>query len=313
MNDLVSVLRIDIRQGRTDNLRHWVHQLPIGLTWSVLMNTYANDIGCAPLATYIWKKYKEGDILAAYEVANTLSLQKKSRTTRFAATLFWKATIHEPEPFRKLLGQIVGDLQSVYRYDWDPYLQFRVFAAAAAVGPTEEAWDTIMEIATVLGKSILRNLAALRSMHKLTEQIEFFVLALISLTQPGEWEIPEPTMCPRPYVSPTWSEEVPDYCHDLTTSTGWMLIAEISLARKYTPVRAMKFGIRMYYKASLWVSNERTNCVSQIYKHFSLLVDLNETQQLEDAIRTRIKLASVLRKLPRTRGILGLMKNPRDY
>jgi hypothetical protein len=319
VNELVSVLRIDIRQGNTENLRHWINQLPLQLVWSVLLNTYANDIGCAPLATHIWKKYKEGDILAAYDVANSLCVQKKSRTVRFVTTVFWKNSFSETEPFKKLLGQLVGDLQSAYRYNWDPHLQFRIFAAASkldAVG-IEDAWEYIMEISAVLGKPILRNLAALRSMYKLTDHIEFFIFGIVAITQPGEWEISEPAN-PKPFVSPTWIEPVPDYCHDLTTQDGWDGIAIVSLDRGYTPIRAIKWGVQMYYKASLKVSNERTNIVTPIYKQYSIITDthceLNPPKGLENSLNMRLQTIKMLQKMPRKKGILNeILNNSKNF
>ena len=305
MDETVAALRNDIRKGQTDDLRYWISQPPLPSVWSIILTTYATDIGCAPLATHVWKSYKKGTIVDAYDCAYTLSQQYKSKTTRYLTTILWKGQrIPEPAPLCELLGTLVGNLQSAYRYDWDPYLQFRTLVAASNISDPTQVWEQLLEISPILSRDILRNLAALRSMHKVTGHIEFLVLALVSITQPGEWEIPISPII-KPFVSPTWTQEVPEECHDILTNKGRRMLVSIAWNKKMTTHKAIMFGIRNYYNVSLAVSNERVNCTTTIYKQYAIAADLGFPDQ--EKLSLRLRTLSVLRKLPKRSKILELL------
>lgn len=301
MSTLRNVLQIDIRKGITKNLSEWVQRIPLDIVWNILLLTYAQDVGTAWMAKYIWKKYKENTVNAAYEVAYILATSPKSRLVRWVTKIFWKVPGDGSGSFRKSLGEIVGNLQSAYRYDWDPYLQYKVFKDCS--NTTEDVWEYLLEVTPILGHHIFQNIAALRSMCKVTNCAEFLVLAIISITQPGEWQ--EFVIPNIPPPNKKTDKEIPDYCYDITTGEGWSILRELAEDMELELPDAISFGIENYYKTSLRTKNERKHILSPIYKKYALDIDLDKFNCYE--LDYHIHTVSVLRRLPRKNGIFDTL------
>lgn len=292
---MTSNLKIDIRMGNTHMIPKLVSEIPLDKVWLVLLETYAKDVGNVPFATDVWRLYKINTMEAAIELAIQLALQPKFRLTRWISGIVKKIKMPSDGDICKLIGRMVGNLQSAYRYDWDPYLQYQIFAAVSHITDFTKVWEYIIEIAPILGKNILFCLASLKAMHKLTNQIEFFILALVSITQPGEW-------CINGEIITSCENGVPSYCYDLETEIGWNVIRDISNYRNYTRKEAIEFGIKKYYNTVLKVTNERNYITLPIYKYHARRLDLDKFNLSQ--FENHLKILSIIRKLPRKNGII---------
>ena len=308
-DELLCLFSRSVRMGITNDLPYLCRKIPGTVLWDTLLRLYARDCGIAPLATYVLERYTTATTESAYEVAWVLSQVPKSRMVNFAHTVFWKAWPHGPKrrPALELLGQVVGNLQSAYRYDWDPVTFYEMMRAMGRLGTPEAqkpVWEYLDSVSTILrsGSNTIRdNLLALRRMQELTGIREFFVLAVISVSQPGEWAgpiVPKVPPMAIPKKAPKVTREVVDLM-DITTKRGVAMVRSCVESGIISGSEAITVGIRNYYNVSLCVTQERPNILVHILKKYARSIDTDPTNWDPETLWGRIRLLGIARKIPK--------------
>jgi hypothetical protein len=348
-DELMSVLAIDIRMGRVENVKNWVTKLSSHSAWKCLFQIYVNDVGVgAPtLASYIWNKYSNVEPFPkeAIKVATKMAKSPKTGLCSWINTVFFKnahrTTLRVDSPhkkvserFSKILRKCAAKIHnscynSSHCDDWDPMDQYELFYWAARLSASS-MWEVIIEISLAFPKIVQSNINALKSMFDALRVDEasgmpYIIQCLLILSQPNEWH----KSAERSFAAEeSIEDQIPSYAHDITTEKGRLYLETIGRDRGWSREYTLGFGVRNYYRVSCKVKNSHVVPVRS-YREFAIYLETSDVGcryccriipflDYGETMYQRILNLSSIRKLPKNtttalRSARGLIAKPTEH